>query len=574
MFLADPKVGHEALKRFRQDDLAEFLRQAIRFLENGAQTSFAQVVQQFCQEDAATLPQMLFTADLLSLEEAAQLLRIHSRHNPDYQVNLMETVRREIDEAGPRLPQREMTRLLEILAKSMEPDKVSAMLASLCEHPDERLRSKVAVLSGVVAKHLPKRLNLLKDVDPRVRANAVEGLWGKKDAESMQLLIEASADEHHRVAANGLLGRHLAGDLRAVPGMLRLMREAELPRQLAGVWAMGETGDPRFYPVVNENLVVRTGRVKFALLSASRKIRKCMDESQQGKSLQIELLHSEREEQGRVRLHIQLQTAAGEPLEGDQVKATQVVVHDGDLRIDMMRFHWRGVARRRQVALLVPLRVGLDNVWAQQIVSAVEGALGRRKEGEEWCIAKYDAKPGGRAGAGRIAFSRESAVLRDGQLRSAESSGTIEEAFQRVVTAMDAEAEERRLVVLLDAQLGPQWQPSSSWQDLLDRHQVSLSVVNAARPVTEVDQELRQIVHARRGTYHRAAEAMDLAEAMDGAIRCLGPHYYLTYQLGRMLAGQGLPENVTVEIYQPRAYGRMVVDGQGQSIGELLSRDG
>ncbi len=572
VFLADPKEGHERLKQFFEEQRAEFLRQAIALLSEGTPTSFSQLVQQICQKEAGTLEQILFTADLLSLDETAQLLKIQGRNNPAHQVNLLQSVRREIDRSGMRLAQRELMRLLEILAKSVEMEKLGGMLVSLCEHSDERLRSKVAVLSGVVAKQLPKHINLLKDVDPRVRANAVQALWGKKDPESLQLLIDASRDDHHRVAANALLGRYLAGDLGAVPGLFRLVRETELPRQLAGVWAIGESGDPRFLSTVNEGLVLHSGRLKLALRNAGRKIRKRVEEARSGEQLKLDLLHSDFEGRGRVRLHFHARNGAGMRLASEGVKGTQLIVHDGEMRVDQIQFQWLPSPAARRVAIIMPMRTGVETALSQELMNGMSAALRIKPEQEAWAILKYvktNPSTGRTRADALIAFLEDREALSARALPSASTLGSIEQALEKVLEAIgDDEQAEKRIVLVLDPELAASWQPPASWQELLRERGVVLSVVDVAALSAESVMAVRKLVQAGGGTYHRVEKAPLLAREIEKVVRCMQPHYYLTYHLGRMTPGGEEEERVSIELYQPRGYGKLVLRKDGQVVEE------
>lgn len=572
VFLADPKEGHERLRQFCEENRVEFLRQAIDLLGEGTPTSYSQVVQQFCQKEAGSLQQILFTADLLSVDEAVQLIRIQNRNNPAHQVNLMQSVRREIDNAGSRLARQELIRLIEILAKSMEQDKLGGMLASLCKHSDERLRSKVAVLSGVVAKQLPRQIDLLKDIDPRVRANAVQALWGMTDPESLQLLVEASRDEHHRVAANALLGRYMAGDIGAVQGLLRLVREAEMTRQLAGVWAIGETGDPRFLHAVGDNLGLRTGRLKLALRNAGRKIRKRMEDARSGEVLTFDLLHSEFEDTGRVRIHLSVRRGPDWSLSGPDLKGTGVIVHDGSMRVDQIHFKWVEVPERRRMAVIMPLRTGVENAFAQELVNVVGAALRSKRAEEAWAILKY-AKGNGGEGRGRaeafVGFFQDANLLSSNALRSAATLGSLEEAIPKLVESIaEGPAAEQRLLLMLDPELTPQWQPPVQWQGLFERNGVVLSVLDFTPLAGEGVKLMKKLVHARGGTYHRVNRPEFLAREMQSLVRCMQGHYYLTYQLGRVWESSEEKPIVSIEAYQPDAYGRMILSKEGQVLEE------
>lgn len=102
-----------------------------------------------------------------------------------------------------------------------------------------RLYSKLAVAQDYLA-------GLLRDPEPRVRANAVEALWHMPSEYTLDRLLEAARDPHHRVAANAFVGLSLAGDERALSGLVDMVEKGEGLTRLAAIWAMGRTGDARF----------------------------------------------------------------------------------------------------------------------------------------------------------------------------------------------------------------------------------------------------------------------------------------------------------------------------------------
>lgn len=108
-----------------------------------------------------------------------------------------------------------------------------------------RLYSKLAVAQDYLSQ-------LLRDPEPRVRANAVEALWHMPVEHTLERLLEAARDPHHRVAANGLVGLSLAGDERALSGLVDMAEQGEGLARLAAIWAMGRTGDARCTPFLKQ----------------------------------------------------------------------------------------------------------------------------------------------------------------------------------------------------------------------------------------------------------------------------------------------------------------------------------
>jgi len=119
-------------------------------------------------------------------------------------------------------------------------------------HEDRHLRSRLALAWGRLSRIAAEGEAWLEDSDSRVRANAVESLWGRSDTQAVQLLARKLDDPHHRVAANAAVGLYLAGRPEAVSALASMARHEDHARRAAAVWAMGRTGDARFLPLLAE----------------------------------------------------------------------------------------------------------------------------------------------------------------------------------------------------------------------------------------------------------------------------------------------------------------------------------
>lgn len=117
---------------------------------------------------------------------------------------------------------------------------------------DARLRSMLALASGRLGPLARLGESCFEDADPRVRANAVEGLWGRDDGEAVDRYRAALQDPHPRPAANACVGLYLAGRTEAVRELRAMALHPSPNFRAAAAWAMGRTGDPRFMPVLTE----------------------------------------------------------------------------------------------------------------------------------------------------------------------------------------------------------------------------------------------------------------------------------------------------------------------------------
>lgn len=574
LFGEDPKRGHEQMRAWKSEHRAEFLRMAIGVLEQGTANSFSQVLLQLCREDSSSLNQMLGTADLLSLDEAARLLRVSSRNDPSYQVDLVARVKAELDRNASAMANTEFSRLLDILARSVDPEKLGGMLSSLVEHPDERVRSKVAVIAAGNSRVASHKSGWLKDVDPRVRANAVESLWGRRDVEAIQLLKIACKDPHHRIAANALYGLYLAGEACSIRGVLRLFREVEVPRQLAGIWLLGQMGDPRFLTLVHENLALKTGRIKFALLNAGRKIKKNLEELRLRSRLEFQMVSFERAGRGRIRCSFLLRKPDGELLGANELLATQVLIQDGELKIDQFHFEPRGGSDAAHVAMAIPLRVGMSNVYAAKLVAAVEQAVEGKRNEDAWAIQKYQILSAPVAEAGDVTFTNSSSVLTQDQLRSVKgaSAGFIE-AVESLVGSFPVESSRRVVVGLLDPEVDLPPTPPERWAQLFERNGVIFHLICCRELEEETNRAWTQLCVSRKGTLLKAQNVEQLPAMFARLSAGFASHFYLTYQLGRSLPNPDPRERIQMEFIPTAGYGRVVIEGDGEILTEGLGAE-
>jgi hypothetical protein len=148
--------------------------------------------------------------------------------------------------------------------------RLTSYLVQLLRHPSAKVRSKAALLVGRANWNLTRVKSLLAADDGRVRANAVESLWGHRDSDVLTILWGATKDPCGRVVVNALLGLCQAGDREAYSRVAKLAEAANPALRSGAAWAMGETGDPEFGATL-ENLE-RDGDAKVrAMAEKSRK---------------------------------------------------------------------------------------------------------------------------------------------------------------------------------------------------------------------------------------------------------------------------------------------------------------
>lgn len=259
---------------------------------------------------------------------------------------------------------------------------------------DPRIRSRMSMLAGRIARLWEQFGDLLSDPDPRVRANAVESLWGIQSPMAERIFESALADPHHRVRANALVGQYLLGEQECLPKLLSLSRDPDAMVRAAAAWAMGRTGDARFEPQLQEMrrsadrnpMVIRN-----ALLSISRLQR--TEAASPHDPLRISLLSSAVTLRS-LRLTLQVSELDGASI--DDLRPVHVQIWAGGLPV----WHYslaRVNPEPRPVCLLLPLAHDGAETEVPSWLGAVEKLLAHRPASAAWAVAPFSPVPAARS---------------------------------------------------------------------------------------------------------------------------------------------------------------------------------
>ncbi|MBS1829493.1 MAG: HEAT repeat domain-containing protein [Acidobacteria bacterium] len=132
--------------------------------------------------------------------------------------------------------------LLARLKESATPEE----LAVAMRHCNPQVRSKAALVVGKENRDAGWVRARLRDPDARVRANAVESLWGADGVEVVDVFRQAALDDEPRVVLNGVMGLYRARLTEAVEMLVKLAESEDFRFRRSACWVMGQTKDPRF----------------------------------------------------------------------------------------------------------------------------------------------------------------------------------------------------------------------------------------------------------------------------------------------------------------------------------------
>jgi hypothetical protein len=166
-------------------------------------------------------------------------------------------------------------RALELLDEVSAGGRVVATLSHLTEHPDKKISSKAALLLGKRIQNLAWAKRIISEGrDRRLRANAIESIWGSKSPEVNALFRTCLRDRDNRVVGNSIVGLYLAGD-KEVPGIVQRFAGNDEPDfRMTAAWAMGKLADPSYVATLKPLIKDTSPAVRRAALRSLHEIRK------------------------------------------------------------------------------------------------------------------------------------------------------------------------------------------------------------------------------------------------------------------------------------------------------------
>jgi len=184
---------------------------------------------------------------LVGLEEELALTRDLIELDPQLDMKL---ARRLSGASSEGMPEEVVQRVLVLLNSIPENARVLPIVIKLLRHPSPSVRSKAALVIGRLSKTPQVMQEFLSEPDPRVRANAIEALWGMDSARARAVLREAADDPNNRVAGNALLGLYRVGATCAISRILHMAAHPKAEFRTTAAWVMEQTGSPRFLPAL------------------------------------------------------------------------------------------------------------------------------------------------------------------------------------------------------------------------------------------------------------------------------------------------------------------------------------
>jgi hypothetical protein len=235
-------TGKTRIKGLLEQDPQAFVQAVVRVIKSSP-SSLRGVEYMVSLLAANNLLLPTLCDEALTLAEAASMARTALQLDPMVDVALAKKLA-DSTALGEPLPN--AGRLMDILGEISTGNRITSSLMRLWRSSDPQMRSKAVLLIGRSNRSIQWAQSRMAETDSRIRANAVEALWGVDSAEAKAVLRAAAADTNNRVAGNALFALYAMGDTSAISDMLKMATSESPQFRSSAAWAMGETGDPRF----------------------------------------------------------------------------------------------------------------------------------------------------------------------------------------------------------------------------------------------------------------------------------------------------------------------------------------
>jgi hypothetical protein len=175
---------------------------------------------------------------ILALPDAVRLARAAAKLDDRLDDKLMTRLTGPHRQWPGGVPETEIAHVLEVIDEISDCRRLVMPLMKFLKLPQKQLRSKAAKLIARASRNSDWAETVLKDADPRVRANLIDGIALQGGPQIEVLLREAAMDPHHRVAITALLGLCQRGDQSSCDQIRRLALEGDDAHRTAAEWAL------------------------------------------------------------------------------------------------------------------------------------------------------------------------------------------------------------------------------------------------------------------------------------------------------------------------------------------------
>jgi HEAT repeat protein len=275
VYTEDPEGAAQSLRALFENDQTQFVRASAALRTEGDNPGFQSLIKLLAQSSGVL--RQLCDPELLDKDSSIYLVQQIAGIEPELDSRLVKLLPGRGSDNSDPANALTSERVLELLGAISVSNRVVPMLAHLIQHPNARLRAKVSLLIARWTRNVRMAEDRLEESDARVRANAIEALWGDKTSRATSVLWRAVNDVDNRVVGNALFGLYELRDQKIIPYILKMAAHQKPKFRATAAWTMGQTHDPQFLPALEALTHDLYAAVRKSATRAMGQIRKAED---------------------------------------------------------------------------------------------------------------------------------------------------------------------------------------------------------------------------------------------------------------------------------------------------------
>jgi len=449
-------------------------------------------------------------------------------------------------------------RLLEIMAEASDRGR-SVLLAQLLHHPNAQVRSKAALLVGKATQDVKWVSQRMSETDSRVRANAVEALWGVESEDCRQVFLEALDDPANRVVGNGILGLYLLGLPAAIGSILTMIAHTDDAFRTTALWLIGEIGDLRFLPVVARLIKDSTPALRPYVFRAFAKLKQKRARLAALPPLRLYALGRKSLAGGWKEIHVSPLSASGQQVAG--LKATQLALWENkDL---ILEYNFQALIEKEPLSIAFAIPRNTEPAETPgTIEQALERCLQLKRKVDAWMILAYcrsegpDASIPDEESMPELGFIVDAAAVEQSfKTRKSRSSSarTLLHAVGSLIPAMSRGRGRRHLILLDDGSCEPP--DASRLQEIVDRAKLAEITIHG---IGQRETAWSGMCADTGGQWLLGLSEESVPELLTGLCAYLIASYDVRYR-SEEVADDGAPVELRIEVYTDQGIGEVTL---------------
>lgn len=424
-------VGNSRLIRdLAEKDRQAFYTDAVAILADPDDSRGSQFLMATLAENDLLMPAICSLT--LTREQSVALARAAARGGQMVDVAMARYLVENTQSIGNGACPPELQRLIDVLSEVSDGNRILPSLMALTRLPNPYLQSKAVLMIGRINRNVKWIQSRLAEPDSRIRANAVEALWGVDTEEARRLLRAAVRDADNRVAGNALIGLYRLGDSWTIPEIVAMGSHDSRRFRATAAWVMGETGDPRFVRVLARMIGEPNGVVRTPAFTALNQIRAATAQARQAGLWRVVAgVQPGRRGSRELQVEVCFENRA-EPI---RLVPTNFVLSEDEEIVMNYSVEERVAPSALAIASLFPRSTEPRNTPFHK---GVLRALTWKRPSDLWSAVPYLPVAGQEITATLLAqsigFSEDPATQDDAPLLFTAESGLVSEAFEKVPT--------------------------------------------------------------------------------------------------------------------------------------------